>query len=409
MRTFGPDHQVETRTELLSLLSDACELEHSLACCYLFAAFSLKQDLSEGGIDWKQLQLIRLWASQLYFIASQEMLHLAQAWNLLAAIGGTPYYMRPSFPQASDYYPLGLPLRLDPFGLETIRRFAAFERPADQHPATLGVSAEFRDVSDTVRLDFNSVGALYQTIATGFTNIAESELFLPTAGPQISTTLIDFPTIVAVTDSPSALQAITMITSQGEGIASDHIDCHFGVFKTIIRDLQHATASIPGFAPARNTISNPTLAADTPATHGQDRTVITDTYAAEVAEQFDAVYVLMLRVLQYVFNGSTRHPELVATFSRLALELMVRVLKPLGEALTLLPAGDPIGRTAAAPFTLERHVPLPTDPEPAATIVHERMQEIDAGLKNSARGIHAPPQLTHATAHFAQLTARSTP
>ncbi len=42
-----------TRSKLLSLLSEACELEHGLACSYLFSAFSLKQELSEG-LTWEQ-------------------------------------------------------------------------------------------------------------------------------------------------------------------------------------------------------------------------------------------------------------------------------------------------------------------------------------------------------------------
>jgi hypothetical protein len=96
-----PGRPASRRSALLSLLTEACELEHALACTYLYAAFTLKQDLNEGGLDWRQLQKVRFWAAQLYFIASQEMLHLAQVWNLQAAIGGTPYYLRPNFPQSS--------------------------------------------------------------------------------------------------------------------------------------------------------------------------------------------------------------------------------------------------------------------------------------------------------------------
>jgi hypothetical protein len=64
----------------------------------------------------EQAPMVRQWASQLYFIASQEMLHLAQAWNLLAALGGTPYYLRPNFPQNTKYCPLHLKLAFEPYG-----------------------------------------------------------------------------------------------------------------------------------------------------------------------------------------------------------------------------------------------------------------------------------------------------
>jgi hypothetical protein len=41
---------VTSREELIYLLSRASELEHGLACVYLFAAYSLKNDISEGGL-----------------------------------------------------------------------------------------------------------------------------------------------------------------------------------------------------------------------------------------------------------------------------------------------------------------------------------------------------------------------
>ncbi|MEX2170832.1 MAG: ferritin-like domain-containing protein [Pirellulales bacterium] len=105
-RTRRKPRPPQNRAELLSLLSEACELEHGLTCSYLYTAFTLKQDLREGGLTWEQLQLVRKWAAQIYFVASEEMLHLGQAWNLLAAIGGTPYYLRPNFPQDARYYPI---------------------------------------------------------------------------------------------------------------------------------------------------------------------------------------------------------------------------------------------------------------------------------------------------------------
>src|SRR5688572_6699065 len=92
-----------------SLLSEACEVEHALACSYLFAAFSLKTQ----GLPWEHQQRVRLWAAQVYFVASQEMLHLAQVWNLLTAVGGVPYYGRPAFPVDRDYFPIGSPLTLE--------------------------------------------------------------------------------------------------------------------------------------------------------------------------------------------------------------------------------------------------------------------------------------------------------
>ena len=67
-----------TRRDLLYLLAQASELEHSLACQYLFTAFSLKERTNEGVTDG-QLRKINGWRRQIIKIAVQEMLHLALA------------------------------------------------------------------------------------------------------------------------------------------------------------------------------------------------------------------------------------------------------------------------------------------------------------------------------------------
>src|SRR6202011_2822135 len=78
---------VTTREELIYLLSQASELEHGLACVYLFAAHSLKSDVSEGGLDAEQARLVRGWKRRLAGVAIEEMLHLAQVSNMLTAVG----------------------------------------------------------------------------------------------------------------------------------------------------------------------------------------------------------------------------------------------------------------------------------------------------------------------------------
>jgi hypothetical protein len=140
---MSPAATIRSRSDLLKLLCEATELEHGIACSYLYAAFSLKRDISEGGITWDEQQKIRRWAAQLYFIASQEMLHLALVWNVTTAIGGTPYYLRPNFPQNTKYYPLNVPIELEPFGLRSLRRFILYEHP-QQGPPGLDVKELLR-------------------------------------------------------------------------------------------------------------------------------------------------------------------------------------------------------------------------------------------------------------------------
>jgi hypothetical protein len=105
---------VTTREELIYLLSRASELEHGLACIYLFAAYSLKNDVSEGGLTEEQVAMVRRWRRHLAGVAIEEMFHLAQVSNLLTAIGGAPHFKRTTFPMPASAYPFGVCLtRLD--------------------------------------------------------------------------------------------------------------------------------------------------------------------------------------------------------------------------------------------------------------------------------------------------------
>jgi hypothetical protein len=105
---------VTTREELIYLLSRASELEHGLACIYLFAAYSLKNDVSEGGLTEEQVAMVRRWRRHLAGVAIEEMFHLAQVSNLLTAIGGAPHFKRTNFPMPASAYPFGVCLtRLD--------------------------------------------------------------------------------------------------------------------------------------------------------------------------------------------------------------------------------------------------------------------------------------------------------
>src|SRR5215475_14058764 len=99
---------VTTREELIYLLSRAAELEHGLACIYLFAAYSLKSDASEGGMTNEQAEMVRGWRRFLAWVAVEEMGHLAHVSNLLTAIGGAPHFRRANLPLPPSEYPFGI-------------------------------------------------------------------------------------------------------------------------------------------------------------------------------------------------------------------------------------------------------------------------------------------------------------
>jgi hypothetical protein len=392
------------RSRLLSLLSEACELEHGLACSYLYSAFTIKNDVSEGGITWEQQQLIRKWAAQIYFVASEEMLHLAQAWNLLAAIGGTPYYLRPNFPQDSKYYPLEVPLLLEPFGLEAMRRFIYYERPA---PVTF--SEAFCQQLGMDKPTYSTVGELYGLIRAGIESFCEAELFIGDPANQVGPELVDFPDLIKVVNRATAVQAIEMITEQGEGNQMDSPDCHYGAFLAIERELlaemNRAKESAQEFTPARPSLTNP-LARTRGGANVHVGTLIDDPLAREVSAVFDEIYGLMLRMLQFAFDNSMPPSPLVRDLAGKSILLMVRVIKPLGEALTSLPAGpaNP-GRTAGPSFGLSRHVPLPRNEQIAAIMSAEQLKELSTSLQNLALGFKEIPTLRAAAENLRQIAS----
>src|SRR5215831_533891 len=119
---------IEDREELIFMLSEAAALEHMIMCEYLFAAFSLKRDVSEG-VTATQLEAIKGWDRVVSLVATQEMLHLTLVSNMLTAIGSHPYLSHPNFPQRSKYYPPGVQLALLPFGEHALQHFLYLERP----------------------------------------------------------------------------------------------------------------------------------------------------------------------------------------------------------------------------------------------------------------------------------------
>src|SRR5215469_6897336 len=190
---------VTTREELIYLLSRAAELEHGLACIYLFAAYSLKNDASEGGLTGKQAEMVRGWRRHLSLVAVEEMGHLAQVSNLLTAIGGAPHFRRPNFPLPPSAFPFGIRLSLEPFSQETIERFLCYEMPETgilspeqqalfdpiqarvlESQGALKASLQEDDSDheesyEPFEVDFQTVGEFYHKIESGFTHIPEKE------------------------------------------------------------------------------------------------------------------------------------------------------------------------------------------------------------------------------------------
>jgi len=369
------------RSELLSLLSEACEVEHGLACSYLYASFSLKRGQSEG-LDFAQEQIVRRWAAQLSFVASQEMLHLAQAWNLLQAVGGTPYHLHPVFPLERGGLPIPVRMSLEGFSRGTLNRFLGWERPAD-----------LRKHAIEEEVPYGTVGELYDRIDHLLRRLPESDLFVADSALQIGRELVDFPDLVRVIDATSAHEAIRSIRSQGEGSPTDREDCHFGIFHEIRSGLTAEFARDDKFSPAHRVVSNPTRR---PHAGGN---VIADIKTLRVMELFDDLYGLSIRALAWTFGNARPSDSTAIQLARFAIRAMPALLRPLGELLMRLPSGLD-GQNAGPSFSLSRHVPLPDSPNIARMLVRERVDELVDDLNRCAVEEATPSvkQVLHASA-----------
>lgn len=397
-----------TRRDLLYLLAQASELEHSLACQYLFTAFTLKERDDEG-VTTDQVDMIAGWQRQIVHIAVQEMLHLALSSNLLTAIGGAPYFRRANFPQGKTYTSLGLRFVLAPFNQETLKRYICFELPQDFKPAPgetdwNAVCTQIREAAFLLpqpllpkKLDFHSIGDLYRLISYGFTEIETQlkatgkTLFI---GPPEAQATGLWEELSQVTDVASAQKAIDLIIEQGEGTPKDQSDNHFRSFIKTLEAYQTELEQDTAFQPARPVIENPLLdlQRDQPGAISLGANVIGDDLARDVVEIFAAVYEVMLQILARYFAHTDEDEEQLYVLKSAFLNLMPYVLSPIGKAITQLPAGaDFAGKHAGPSFEVFSDVQLLPQMTSAWAYFRERLDEIAAACDFVANRPDASP------------------
>jgi len=365
--TTRPPLPIDSREQLVYLLTQACELEQGVLCEYLFALYSLKRDPHcQEGLSAEQAAQVTRWGQTLSQIAVQEMLHLTLATNLLTAVGATPHFHRPNFPISCRWYPPDVRIALAPFGEAALRHFLYLERPdhIDVEDAdAFAAACECRPLTATPTTmmaapqDYSTVGHLYRSIEHGFSRLVErygeAGVFFGPPHAQATRQLLGWPELVTVTDLASAKAAIATIVEQGEGTCGDWREAHFGRLAGILDEFLAATQADPAFSPAW------------PARPGYVRrppdqpqaVVIGDPLTARVADLFDAAHQTMLQALCRLWvrsgdddAGGTGDGE-AATLAGIAIELMASVLRPLGSALVTLPLGpDNPGELAGPAF-----------------------------------------------------------
>jgi len=386
---------VQDREELIYLLCEAAEFEHSVMCSYLYAQWSLKRDEAEG-VTPTELEAIERWRRSLAQVALEEMLHLSLVNNLLAAIGAAPHLWRPAFPVRPGHFPADVLMTLTPFGEATLDHFMFIERPEDiriEDGAGFGHGMHYRRIARPDMLapspqDYVSQGHLYHGVLQGLARlteqIGEERVFVGHGQAQVGIEEFGLPGLFKITDLASARRAVEEIVLQGEGAPAHRDDSHFARFSAIRKELGQLRAARPGFEPARPVIQNPMLGDSGIA---RDRVRIVERLTAQVVDLANSIYALMIRALSQVFAPAPLPRDLrsgLATTTTLLMSVMGRV----ADLATRMPA-DPArpGATAAPNFELPGSSGQLVQ-QCAAQILGERAAELAGAARRLA---HAAP------------------
>lgn len=268
--------------ELMRLLHEAAEVEHSLMIQYLYAAFSIKKDYQ------KIIGYGAPGSNDLLGVAIQEMQHLGKVNQLLVALGAAPTLIREDFPYEPEIYPFVF--NLEPLSHGSLAKYVWTESPPGATDFRRAENDEDRKFCQNIELALgnnprpNYIGNLYDSIIYVMKELdALKDLNIPDLRPWIS--------------------EIHDIKTQGE------VD-HFRFFKSLftgnhagfggVSDVWSRPASDPRY-PANQLLLNPT------AYQGHDRQ-IQDPQACSLAWLGNLHYWIILNLLSEGYShGSSEH------------------------------------------------------------------------------------------------------
>ena len=110
-----------------------------------------------------------------------------------------------------------------------------------------------------------------------------------------------------------------------------------------------------------------------------DVNIIDHPLSADVCDLFDGAYELMVQILGRLFAHFEENLDELKDLADTAVEMMIEVIEPLGNAVTLLPAGPSHpAHTAGPSFQLSRSAAIPTHSKAARFTFRERLLELAA-------------------------------
>jgi hypothetical protein len=401
-----PVAPIRSREDLIDALGDAAEIEHAIMVQYLYAALSI--DRASQTLSPAHSELARTFTLELLAIARQEMEHLGIVTNLLIAVGAAPDFDRPNLPVQPDYYAVALPFRLLPFGEEFLDLAVLLEASASEEHAQWHTTTKLA-----------SVAQIYDRLREGVSVLAGPEgplaatMWLGADAPQLSNT--DFgatPTqiwyslrLVKVTDLASAMTAIDLIRVQGEGASAADPHSHWAkvtamraTWRTLPHDVRAAFVKPVPENPqvARRGDVDPRVACH----------VFRDARAVELARLANRAYELLLLLLARLYGKNDATPadrDMYRTYA--FFPLMTIVVRPVGEILSELPAGDGV-HCAAATFELDGPIRTYPDRRTFHTQLCERLAHLATGFAEVAAMPGVPARLGFVAKNIAYVRDR---
>lgn len=371
-----------SREQLWGLLAEAAEIEHHLMCCYLYAAFSLKERLDED-VSESELEAIQRWRNEITSVAIEEMSHLATVCNILSSLGAPAHLAHQNFPVAPGYHPAGVVVKLTPFNPQTLAHFIYLERPENAaltdgqgfEPARRYVRDGRMDRLMAVATNYDTVGQLYHTISLGLSglsaSIGEQHLFVGNPAHQLSADTGRLPDLKVVRCLKTALDAINEVVRQGEGADASEERSHYQRFLSIQDEYEAILKARPDFRPARMSAHNPVMRRP-PTPEG--KLWITLEPAASLVDLGNALYNHCLRCLSLAYAGVDARVQ--RTLVQTSIELM-HLLGPVACHLGVLPANPDLPEaTAGVSFaTLRSSAALSCDVV-SLTLLVERIRDM---------------------------------
>ncbi|KZN44945.1 iminophenyl-pyruvate dimer synthase VioB [Pseudoalteromonas luteoviolacea] len=344
---FKAKGNIKSKSQLISALRDAVDLELSIMLQYLYSAYSLpnysagEHFVSAGRWQQAQLELVNGgadrrrnsgWRGALLEIAHEEMIHYLVVNNLLMALGEPFYPGKPVLgEEAKEKFGLDTEFSFEPFSEHVIAKFVRFEWPAFFPTVGKSIADFYHDI--TV-----AIGELPDLFSSEKVNLGgEHHLFLNEIVNR------EYPGYqFEVYDRETAIFAINFVTEQGEGVSADSPQfdvSHFNRLRSISKALTHS--DIP-FEPSYPVLKNPVFEPR------QGCNLVTDPEAAELMAFYKGCHELMFQLMMQHFAikplGSMRRSRLMNG----AIDLMTGILRPLSVQLMTLPSGE-LGRNAGPP------------------------------------------------------------